>query len=76
MAQNFWTAIWAWSVCFLATILISLATRQNRTDEQLAGLVYSLTPKVKEHGVPWWKQPVTLGVIVLGLTLLLNLLFW
>ena len=24
MAQNFWTAIWAWSGCFVVTILVSL----------------------------------------------------
>jgi len=76
MAQNFWTAIWAWSVCFVATIVISLATRRNKTDVELTGLVYSLTPKVKEHGVAWWKQPVTLGIVVLAASLLLNLLFW
>src|SRR5438034_6126682 len=28
MAQNFWTAIYAWTVCFLSTIVISLLTRQ------------------------------------------------
>ena len=25
MAQNFWTAIYAWTACFIVTILISLA---------------------------------------------------
>src|SRR5256885_6148670 len=27
MAQNFWTAIFAWTTCFLITIFVSLATR-------------------------------------------------
>ena len=27
MAQNFWTAIFAWSVCFVVTIVVSLMTR-------------------------------------------------
>ncbi len=27
MAQNFWTAIFAWTTCFVVTILISLLTR-------------------------------------------------
>jgi solute:Na+ symporter, SSS family len=76
MAQNFWTAIWAWTICFVATIVISLATRPTKTDQELAGLVYSLTPKVKEHDVPWWKKPVTLGLLVLVVSLLLNILFW
>ena len=48
MAQNFWTAIFAWTVCFVATIVISLLTKRTKTDEELKGLVYSLTPRPKE----------------------------
>jgi len=76
MAQNFWTAIWAWTTCFVMTILISLATRRSKTDDDLRGLVYSLTPRIKEQGVPWYKQPATLGVIVLALAVALNIIFW
>jgi SSS family solute:Na+ symporter len=75
MAQNFWQAIYAFVACFAATLLISLLTRRTKTDEELKGLVYSLTPKIKEHGVPWYKQPATLGVIVLIATLVLNIIF-
>jgi solute:Na+ symporter, SSS family len=35
MAQNFWTAIYAWVVCFIVTIAVSLFTRP-RPDEQRA----------------------------------------
>jgi solute:Na+ symporter, SSS family len=76
MAQNFWTAIFAWTVCFVATILISLATRKNKTDDQLKGLVYSLTPKIKDADVPWYKQPAMLGLIVIAGAVVLNILFW
>jgi SSS family solute:Na+ symporter len=76
MAQNFWTAIYAWTACFVATIVISLATRQQKSDDDLKGLVYALTPRLKDHGLPWYKQPATLGVIVLALTVVLNLIFW
>src|SRR5262245_27206515 len=65
MAQNFWTAIVAWTACFLATILISLATRREKTDEELRGLVYSLTPRQPDARLPWLKRPATLGLIVL-----------
>ncbi len=74
MEQNFWTAIWAWSVCFVVTIAVSLATRP-RAEAELAGLVYSLTPKVKDGAVRWWARPVTLGVVVLAVTLVLNIIF-
>ena len=77
MAQNFWMAIFAFTGCFLATAGISLATKANKTDDQLRGLVYSLTDKPQEApGTPWYSRPVTLGVIVLGAALVLNVLFW
>jgi len=75
MAQNFWTAIFAWTGCFLITIAISLATKKNRTDAELKGLVYSLTPKAVPLHEPWYERPVVLGVVVLGATLALNLIF-
>ncbi|MGH7670559.1 MAG: sodium:solute symporter family transporter, partial [Gemmatimonadaceae bacterium] len=76
MAQNFWTAIIAWTACFVATILISLATRQKKSDSELGGLVYALTPRIVDHDLAWYKRPATLGVVVLGLTAVLNIIFW
>jgi len=76
MAQNFWTAIWAWTVCFVATIVISYLTKRTKTDEDLTGLVYSLTPRPKEEHLPWWKTPEGFGVAVLVLAVVLNVLFW
>ena len=76
MGQNFWMAIVAWTTCFVLTIVISLATRRNKTDDELKGLVYSLTPRPKSEDEPWYKQPVTVGVLVLGATLILNIIFW
>jgi len=75
MAQNFWTAIWAWSVCFLVTIVVSLATRP-RPPEELRGLVYSLTERPSDEGAPWYRRPVPLAVLVLGMTLVLNVIFF
>ena len=75
MAQNFWTAIWAFTACFLATVIVSLATRP-RSDEELIGLVYSLTKPPADAGGPWYMRPVPLAVVVLGLALILNLMFW
>src|SRR4029078_906722 len=44
LAQTFWTAIIAWVTCFVVTIVVSLATRP-RPEQELVGLVYSLTPR-------------------------------
>jgi SSS family solute:Na+ symporter len=76
MAQNFWTAILAWTSCFVATIVISLLTRSAKSDEDLKGLVWALTPRVTDATAPLWKRPATLGIVVLCCTLILNLIFW
>jgi solute:Na+ symporter, SSS family len=75
MAQNFWTAIWAWSTCFAVTILVSLVTKP-KPDAELRGLVYALTERPRDDGEPWYRRPGPLGTVVLGITLLLNLLFF
>jgi SSS family solute:Na+ symporter len=75
MAQNFWTAIDAFTLCLVVTIAVSLFTRP-RPDGELVGLVYSLTDKPSEAGLDWYKRPAVLGVIVLAATALLNLVFF
>src|SRR5713226_5384460 len=75
MAQNFWTAIWAWTTCFTVTILVSLATAP-RAEKELVGLVYSLTQRPSEEDLKWYQRPATLGVFVITLAVLLNLIFW
>ena len=75
MAQNFWTAIWAWSVCMVITTIVSLVT-QPRKEEDLVGLVYSLTERTSEGHLPWYKRPEALAVLVLVLALILNIIFW
>jgi SSS family solute:Na+ symporter len=75
MAQNFWTAIIAWTTCFVVTIVISYMTKP-REDRELVGLVYSLTEKPKDEGGAWYSRPATLGVIVLAMCVVLNIIFW
>jgi len=74
MAQNFWTAIYAWTTCFVVTILVSLMSRP-REEKELAGLVYSLTPRTTEKHVAWYLRPAALGAGVLILAAVLNLIF-
>jgi SSS family solute:Na+ symporter len=76
MGQNFYMAIVAWTVCLTLTILISLATKPNKTEAELKGLVYSLTPKIKSGDEPWYKQPAILGALILAATVILNIIFW
>ncbi len=75
LAQAFWTAIFAWSACFVITILVSLVT-SARAEKELSGLVYSLTEQSKEDRVPWYQRPTVLAVVVLVAALILNIIFW
>jgi SSS family solute:Na+ symporter len=74
MAQNFWTAIFAWTACFLVTILVSLVTRP-REDAELKGLVYSLTERPSSGHLPWYQRPAILGLVALAGAALLNIIF-
>jgi SSS family solute:Na+ symporter len=76
MAQNFWLASFAFTICFVLTLGISLATRRTKTDAELKGLVYSLTPKIKDEEKAWYLRPATLGIVLLVCCVILNLIFW
>jgi SSS family solute:Na+ symporter len=75
MGQAFIVAGISWIANFTVTVLVSLATKPKSADE-LKGLVYSLTkrqPIAKSH---WYLNPVTLGVLLLLATILLNVIFF
>lgn len=76
MAQNFWLAIFAFSSCLILTALISFATARTKTDADLKGLVYSLTPKIKDDEKHFLQRPAVLGVILLICCVILNFIFW
>ena len=76
MAQNFWLASFAFIACFVLTSGISLATARTKTDAELKGLVYSLTPRVVDEERNWLLRPAVLGVILLAGCIILNILFW
>jgi SSS family solute:Na+ symporter len=74
MAQNFWTAIFAFSINMVVTIAISLVTTP-RPEAELVGLVYSLTPKPIDTYLNWYQKPATLAIAVLAMLVVLNLVF-
>ena len=75
MAQTFYTAIAAFTTCFVVTIIVSLVTAP-RPDEELEGLVYALTPKPVDDVKHWYQKPSVFAIIVLACTVLLNVLFF
>jgi solute:Na+ symporter, SSS family len=76
MAQNFWLASFAFAVCFVLTLVISLATVRTKSDEELKGLVYSLTPKIKDENAPWYQRPAIVGTVLIIACVILNIIFW
>lgn len=74
MGQAFTIAAIAWVVCLIVTILISLFTRP-RPENQLQGLVYSLTKIPSSQAVVWYKRPLTLALIIIAACVVLNIVF-
>jgi len=75
MGQAFIVASVSWTVNFFTTIFVSLLTKP-KPDEELKGLVYSLTKKEPLANVKWYLNPVTFGIILLAVTIALNLYFF
>ncbi|MDR3726918.1 MAG: Na+/galactose cotransporter [Terracidiphilus sp.] len=72
LAQNVWTAIFAFVASLLVTVAVSYATTA-RPEAELCGLVYQLTPQ-KANKI-WWKRPEALAAAILLVVIALNVLF-
>ena len=75
MAQNFWIAIISWCACLVVTFVVSLVT-EPKPESELHNLVYGVTDVPREEGVPWFKRPGPLAIIVLAVLIVMNLIFW
>jgi SSS family solute:Na+ symporter len=77
MAQNFWTAIVAFVASTTVTIGLTLMTKQKKTDAELTGLVYTLTPRtIVDKDLPWYQRPAGLAILVGVIFLILTIMFW
>jgi SSS family solute:Na+ symporter len=75
MTQALVIATIAWSSCFFCTLLISFFT-QAKSDEELKGLVYSLTQWPHDLNEKWYFRPAPFGCAVLFVLFLLNYLWY
>ena len=75
MAANFWRAWWAWLICAVFTVLISLWTKK-KPNEELVGLVKGLTDEKHDQHLPFVKRPEFYAIISLIVVVVLNILFW
>jgi SSS family solute:Na+ symporter len=78
--SSFVAAGTAFVVDLVASVIVSLVTTP-KPDSELAGLVYSLTPKKSRthedtgENAGWYRRPTLLAGIVLVLTIALNIVF-
>jgi len=74
MAQNLRTALLAIGTNLLVTVVVSLCTKA-RAEQELVGLVYSLTPRTAPTRALWWKSRVALAVVILLVAVGMSLFF-
>lgn len=75
MAVNMWQAAWAFSVNFVATILISLFTAPKPVEE-LTGLVYGVSEVPHEGPSVWYRKPAYWAWLSFTIFVVLNIIFW
>ncbi|MBF8248044.1 MAG: SSS sodium solute transporter superfamily, partial [Bacteroidetes bacterium] len=75
MAVNFWRAWWAWLICFVVTIVVSLFT-EKKPREELVGLVKGLTTESAVAKPPFYKSVEFFAILSCIVLLILNFYFW
>jgi SSS family solute:Na+ symporter len=75
MGQAFIVAGISWIGNFITTIVVSLLTKPKK-DEELIGLVYSLTEKPSFITTKWYTKIIPLSIILIIVTIILNIIFF
>jgi SSS family solute:Na+ symporter len=81
LEESFWGAGLAFFTAVVVAVLVTLVT-ESKPDSQLRGLVYGLGGPTTSGEVimagdkVWWRNPVLLGGIAVGLAVLLYIPVW
>ncbi len=75
MAENLYRGLWSWLICVAVTVMVSLVTKPM-PDEQLAGLVYGVTPIPDDGSRTLWQKPIFWAIIVITIFFILNIVFF
>jgi len=75
LAQDMYQSLWSCVTCVVVTVLVTLFTKP-KPDEELVGLVYSLTPISHEEHATIFHKPAFWGVVAMGLFVVLQIIFW
>jgi SSS family solute:Na+ symporter len=75
LAQAMYQALWSCVTCIVVTVLVTLVTKP-RPDEELRGLVYSLTEVAREERTSFLHRPFFWGMAALAVFAVLQIIFW
>jgi len=75
LAQAMYQALWSCLTCVAITLLVTWVTKP-RPDEELRGLVYSLTSVAQEKQTSWTRRPAFWSVVALAVFAVLQIIFW
>ena len=75
LAQAMWQALWSCVISVAVTVLVSLVTKP-RPDQELVGLVYSLTPVPPETHTSIFQKPLFWGAVALAAFVVIQIIFW
>ncbi len=75
LAQDMYQALWSCVTCVVVTVLVTLVTKP-RPDEELKGLVYTLSQVAHEEHTSWLHRPLAWGMAALAIFLVLQIIFW
>ena len=75
LAQDMYQALWSCVTCIVVTVLVTFVTKP-KPDQELVGLVYSLTPIAHEEHATIFHKPVFWGAVAMGLFVVLQIIFW
>lgn len=75
MAENLYRALWAWLICVLVTVAVSLVTKP-KPPEELTGLVHGFASLPSWRTLPLYKRPLFWGIGVGLMFAILQWIFW
>jgi len=75
LAQDMYQSLWACVVCVAVTLAVTLVTKP-RPDEELVGLVYSLTKIEREEQTGLLHRPIFWAGAAIVVLIILQVIFW
>ncbi len=75
MAANFWRALWAWLISSGIAVAVSSFTKK-RSENELVGLVRSLTPKTVTENISLFQKPGFWASVTIVIFIIINVYFW